>query len=182
MNTDNYFDSYIENLISTDIAYSDFKTLIELFSKFIAFTNPDYKYNGTYLQEYVNDFCDVIEKLKKKNDIYSAISSEIKLIDIVCDYELYIDNTYQYTITNNYDLSRLRSEKGYYAFDSEKIKSDNIEITLYLKMGNGKKYLFSRKYNLSEENYIEKIKDDVSEFYDNFLEKEGLQDDKNEFN
>ena len=156
MNTDNYFDSYIENLISTDIAYSDFKTHTELFSKFIAFTNPDYKYNGTYLQEYVNDFCDVIEKLKKKNNIYSAISSKIKFINRI-DYELYMDNSYQYTITKEYDLSRRRLEEGYYAFDSEKIKSDNIEITLYLKISNGKKYLFSRKYNLSEENYIEKI-------------------------
>ena len=84
------------------------------------------------------------------------------------------DYSYQYTITKEYDSSKRRLEEGYYAFDSEKIKSDNIEITLYLKMGNGKKYLFSRKYNLSDENFIEKIKDDVSEFYDNFLEKEGL--------
>ncbi|MEE1126543.1 MAG: hypothetical protein U0L18_11545 [Acutalibacteraceae bacterium] len=202
MNTDNYFDSYIKTLINTNIdntiddttddtkdnttppiiiKYRDFKTLIELFSKFIAFTNPDYKYNGTYLQEYVNDFYDVIEKLKKKNDIYSAISSEIKFINRI-DYELYIDNSYQYTITKEYDSSKRRLEEGYYAFDSEKIKSDNIEITLYLKSSNEKKYLFSRKYNLSEENYIEKINNDVSKFYNNFLEKEGLQDEKNEFN
>lgn len=199
MNTDNYFDSYIKTLINTNIdnttddtkddatdditppiiiKYSDFKTLIEIFSKFIAFTNPDYKYNGTYLQEYVNDFCDVIEKLKKKNNIYLSILRKINSIIIIGDLEINIDNTYKFK--NSQTL--IPREHGYYALDIEKIKNNDVEISIYLRNNNGRTYLLSQKYNLSDENFIEKIKDDVSKFYNNFLEKEGLQDEKNEFN
>ena len=99
---------------------------------------------------------------------------EIKSIDIGYNYELHIDNTYQYKIAHPHDSSKLRVEKGYFALDIDKIKSNYIELIIYLKNKNGRKYLFSNTYNLSDKNYINNIGTDATSFYNGFLEKEGL--------
>lgn len=47
MNDDILVDSYMKSLINIDINKEEFLQYMTLFSKYLSYTNPDYKYNGT---------------------------------------------------------------------------------------------------------------------------------------
>ena len=81
---DEVLNSFIENLIALinsidkKIDEEEFRNQIDLFSKFIGYTNSDYKYNGTYLKQFVDDFLQFAQKLKRRKDKYRAIWNTLK--------------------------------------------------------------------------------------------------------
>lgn len=93
MNDDILVDSYMKSLINIDINKEEFAQYMTLFSKYLSYTNPDYKYNGTYLNQYTDEFIKSCEELKYKNDIYNQIF--LMLVNgIKIPFELTIDNSY----------------------------------------------------------------------------------------
>lgn len=45
--SDDFLNDFVQKLIVSDLFEEEFKDAIENFSKFLNYTNPNYKYNGT---------------------------------------------------------------------------------------------------------------------------------------
>lgn len=83
---------FIEKIVSEDIDNKAFEQHIDMFSIFLSYTNPDYKYNGTYLGQYIDDFITTIQKLKMKNEKYNEIF--MTLIGLGYRFEVLIDQVF----------------------------------------------------------------------------------------
>ena len=75
---DEVLNSFVDKLLNNTVLYDKFPIEIDLFSKFLSYTNPDYKYNSTYLGQYVNDFLQVCQMLQKKDKMYHDFSETKK--------------------------------------------------------------------------------------------------------
>ena len=73
MMKDDVLNMFVEKIVSEDIDNEAFEQHIDMFSRFLSYTNSDYKYNGTYLGQYIDDFITTIHKLKMKNEKYNEI-------------------------------------------------------------------------------------------------------------
>lgn len=64
---DEVLNKYIESLLQERIDVNEVELYIDMFSRFMGYTNPDYKYNGTYLSQYIEDFIEFYRKINEKN-------------------------------------------------------------------------------------------------------------------
>lgn len=53
---DDILNSFIEKLVTENIDEDIFREHINVFSRFLGYSNSDYKYNATYLSQYIDDF------------------------------------------------------------------------------------------------------------------------------
>ena len=96
---DEVLNKYIESLLQERIDVNEVELYIDMFSRFMGYTNPDYKYNGTYLSQYIEDFIEFYRKINEKNKKYIEIS--MALVNLKYDFELLIDLLiYNNNVTN----------------------------------------------------------------------------------
>ena len=164
---------YITDLIKENINYADLEKYVDFFSRYIGYTNPDYKYNGTYLNQYIKEFEEVTEGLKKKSEVYDQIY--IKILDILVklklkteiNVEIIIDKSYCAHIHSNPYFSY----REYVLMDRTKILKEAIDFSVELTNINGDSYFYCKEYELCD-NLPEKIGKEVNRFLSN-LNKEG---------
>lgn len=168
---------YIEDFMKLGENISIFKKQIEIFSKFLEYTNPNYKYNGTYLGQYIADFECVYESLKLKKDKYMDIFITVYQICLrkedekseeKFDFEVYIDGTFKGAYING------RIENGYIVLNKDKITNDSVEVKIVCivdKNNIKKEYTFCKEYNL-EENLDNELNSDVERYMKNMRERE----------
>lgn len=151
---DTVIDSYVKKLLGMDLNEKQFYQYIDVFSDFLGYTNPNYKYNGTYLVQYRNDFVKTYKSLCDKKKIYDKIRKEIleKVFEFYTSLELTLDGSYKYSSQKN------KTEFVY--LDKDKICSQVIEVQAVFEISN-ERVMFCREYN---EKDFENIPNDISEF------------------
>lgn len=154
--SDDVLDNYISILLMTNIEESEFGQYIDLFSKFLGYVNPDYKYNGSYLRQYIADFIQVYQALKNKNEKYNQIFME--LLGIGQKFELSIDSVFyaKYISIDNV-------EKRYIQVDKSKITSAFLEVRVTIEY-NEDEYLFCKEYPNLENELSKRVYKDVKAF------------------
>ena len=165
---DEVLNSFIENLIALinsidkKIDEEEFRNQIDLFSKFIGYTNSDYKYNGTYLKQFVDDFLQFIRKLKMRKDKYRAIWNALKSTGK--NFELTIDRMFY----ARYPLQVDEEEYYYIAVNEDFLQQKEIEIRIKYKSVRNE-YIFCKAYlewGDKEENAIKNIREEFEKFVD----------------
>ena len=68
---------FIENTNIPNDYYNDY---ISLFSLFLSKSNPDYKYNYTYLNEKNEDFADFLKIVRDKKELLCSVNSDARTI------------------------------------------------------------------------------------------------------
>lgn len=154
---DEVLNGFVEKILEEEIDNEKFENYVNIFSRFLGYTNPDYKYNGTYLSRYITDFVQLHQMLKKKNEKYYEIF--MTLIGLRQKMELLADQSFFATF-----LSKSEIERRYVGINKVKIKSQKIEIRIEIESEN-KEYVFCREYDDFEESGLaEKICNDVKKY------------------
>lgn len=165
---DQVLNDFISKLLSEDIVDKKFEQHIDMFSRFLAYTNSDYKYNGTYLSQYVEDFMQVYRMLQKKNEIYHQIFSAIK--GIGCSFKLEIDQMFIVDFKMESD-----AEIQYIGMNKDKIVSKDIEIKIEFKMVENA-FVFCKGYKeFEDDDLVHTIFSDIN----NYIE---TKEDRRAFN
>lgn len=152
---DDVFKEFIDDFLKGDLDEDDFKQHIVLFSKFLSYTNPDYKYNSTYLTQYVNDFIEVREWLQKKINYYVKILMEL---DLLCyQYVLLLDQFYYSHYLTREENGKFVAERDihYERIEKTKIAKKAIEVKVTIMLED-KEYMICKTYDDFEENELEK--------------------------
>lgn len=142
---DDVLNSFIDKLLKENIEKEKFEQYIDMFSRFLGYTNPDYKYNGTYLSQYVNDFMQVYQMLKKKNEKYHEIF--MALIKIGKNFEIVIDQVFYGVFLK----PEVKCE--YSGINKIKIVSKTIEIRIKFESDENE-YIFCKEYGDFEESEL----------------------------
>lgn len=105
------------------------KDILYLFSMYIA-SNPDFKYNYTYLTDSIDIFFEDYEKFRAKKEVFMEIINYIKAmtkkdydIDIIFDY------TFRYSILESTEIEVV-SENDNYKFDHMGDKSFVVKFQI----------------------------------------------------
>lgn len=147
---DNILNNFITKMVTEPVDCEMFKRYIDMFSRFMGYVNPDYKYNHTYLSQYINDFLQLQEMLKKKEKLYFAILDELILTKY--SFEMCIDRVF---------LARYSAEDGkkiaeYIKIDKNVIVAKSIKIKIQFEL-EGNEHIFCRTYNEFEASELAKI-------------------------
>lgn len=156
MMSDNVLNTYIRDLLTSAIDEDKFEQYINMFSRFLGYTNSDYKYNGTYLSQYIDDFKVTYYALNYKNDKYDRIL--MKLIGLRRSFELCIDGVYkaEFSLNDNIEIK-------YLEFSKNKIISESIDVKVTIKHIEDE-YLFCKEYWNLEDHLSERVLKDVKAF------------------
>ena len=157
MMKDDVLNMFVEKMVSEDIDNEAFKQHIDMFSRFLSYTNSDYKYNGTYLGQYTDDFITTVLKLKMKSEKYNEIF--ITLIELGYSFEVLIDQVFFASFS-----SKSEFEHEYIGLIKEKIMSKKIELRFTLIL-DGKEYIFCKEYSdFEDDKLVENIRKDFREY------------------
>jgi hypothetical protein len=89
---------------------SNNKQLLDLFATYVYWTNPDYKYNETYLKDMIPEFWINVEKYILKIEFREEMLIEIKSIQIPkelrCQLSIQIDDTWELIFDNLHEGSK----------------------------------------------------------------------------
>lgn len=146
--------SFLEEICNDDpkiSAKEKFKKQIISYSKYLSFADVDYKYNSTFLSEYLDDYLDFKRYAKLKMKIYIKIKDNIINMNIPDFYTLTLDNAYQ--------VVQDKVKKNEVIFlnpEFKKIKSDKIHV-YFIKNTSSNEELFYKEYRIKE--YKSIIKD-----------------------
>lgn len=144
--------------------------LLELFATYIYLTNPDYKYNETYLKDMIPEFWTNVEKYNLKVDFRDKILNEVQKIHIPngvkCQFTLQIDDTWELRFDNTYEDST--GEWIRTISEIPKLNSvDNNKTYIKCQFNNGQGNVFS-DYLVSDDNVklIKFATDSIKSFID----------------
>lgn len=133
-------------------ADKQFEENIKIFSGFLSQINSDYKYNETYLEQYLSDFGLLKKAIAIKDKEYRFLATyligEIKELR-----QIELDNSYQFNRV-------LGNKKGKYInIDMSEITSDTILVKVDITTAEGERR-FVKKYDYTK-TYYENIKKDI---------------------
>lgn len=134
---DESLNRFVSSMIEESLQEEAFVGYIEHFSKYLSYTNPDYQYNGTYLNQYTQEYIRLSEMLKAKNSVYLTISQELKKVSD--SFELYIDTVFH----SVYDKSDGKQEEEYLRIDSCRITASSLII----RIESEHPFVFVKKYS-----------------------------------
>lgn len=156
---DNVLNSFIDTLLKENIEKEKFEQYINIFSRFLGYINPNYKYNGTYLDQYINDFMEVCQMIKKKDEKYHEIAT--KLNDIDLSFELTIDQVF---FANCPLEAKKKYEHYYIGMNKDRIIRKEIGIRMEFEFDEVE-YIFSKEYEYFKENKLaDRIHEEVKSF------------------
>lgn len=170
---DDVLNSFIDKLLTENIKADEFEQHIDMFSRFLGYTNPDYKYNGTYLSQYVDDFISTSQWLKKKNEKYAEIL--MKITDLGYFFILLFDQVYYaHLLPKEKDGEKyVESEIHYARINKEKIINKKIEVSVTIIRAD-KEYTICKEYaDFEVDNLAETICDNIKK-YINLREEEEI--------
>jgi len=157
MMKDDVLNMFVEKIVSEDIDNEAFEQHIDMFSRFLSYTNSDYKYNGTYLGQYIDDFITTIHKLKMKNEKYNEIF--MALVGLGYGFEVIIDQVFLASFSLKAEI-----EREYIGLVKEKIMSNKLEMRITL-VSDEKEYIFCKEYSdFEDEKLIENIRKDIKKY------------------
>lgn len=152
---DEVFKEFIDDFLDKKFEEKDYKQHINLFSKFLSYTNSDYKYNSTYLTQFINDYINIREWLKKKMECYVKILMELDASRH--QYILLLDQFhYSHNLIKEKNGKVLEERETHYEkIEKNKIMSKKIEVKVTIILDD-KEYMISKVYDNFEEHELEK--------------------------
>jgi hypothetical protein len=155
---DNVLNNFIEKqIIEGNIDEGIFSQYIEVFSRFLGYINPDYKYNGTYLSQYKEDFKQVCGMLKCKNKKYDKIVQG--LLELGIEFELIIDRIYYVKFSRPNVI-----EKYYLSLNKSQILKQSIEVKITTQYCN-REYSFCKEYENLEDDLSKRVGSDIKKYF-----------------
>lgn len=144
--------------------------LLELFATYVYLTNPDYKYNETYLKDMIPDFWINVEKYNLKVEfrekLLMAVQKVHSLNSARCQLNIQIDDTWEISFDNAYEDSLGEWKRT--ISEMPKLNSvDNKKTYIKCQFNNGKGSVFS-DYLISDDNVklIKFATDSIKSFID----------------
>lgn len=139
-----YAKSYLLDLAEIKINEDNFYKEIDLYSRYLSYTNSSYQYNETYLKSFCNEFLEFKKYVQVKKCIFDKIISIVwgKNFDISIGLDDLWQYKYFYNNGNQYDNYEINKNTDIKKFCSEDI---------YLKciVNNKKsKFIFMKNINL----------------------------------
>lgn len=154
---DDVLNKYIQRILAEDIEEKNFEKHIDMFSRFLGYINADYKYNGTYLHQYICDFMQLYQMLKKKNVKYNEIANALAVLGI--NFELLADQSFEALFSPKAPM-----ECAYVGINKNAITSDRLGVRIKIVLEN-KEYVYCKVYdNFLYAGFTEKIINDVKEY------------------
>lgn len=131
--------------------------IIEAFSEYLVAVNPDYIYNKTYLNAYIDDFIKTQKVLKQKHRKLKEISIKLNNIGLEKETIVKIDDTWtlengNISLSNTFDQHIVQKE----AIQLE-IKSTDYDIVVAKRISFHDN--FENKLDDCISNFIEKIRE-----------------------
>lgn len=128
--------------------------LLELFATYIYLTNPDYKYNETYLKDMIPEFWVNVEKYNLKVEFREKLLKAVQKVHIPksakCQLTIQIDDTWELRLDNTYEDST--DEWIRTISEIPKLNSvDNNKTYIKCQFNNGQGNVFS-DYLVSDDN------------------------------
>lgn len=153
---DNILNEFVNNLLCQELDEEILVQNIELFSKFLSYSNPNYKYNSTYLEQYICGFINLKNMLGKKNKLYQKIVFNLNRMNE--PFEIIIDRSY----FASYDLGKEAS--CYIGLDICKITTITVDVRVEFLVNNGE-CVFRKEYdNCENEELVQNICNDIMEY------------------
>lgn len=153
---DDVLNGFVEGMLQEEIDNVEFERYIDMFSRFLGYTNPDYKYNGTYLEQYISDFMQVYQMLRNKNEKYHEIF--MALIGLGHSFEFLADQSFFASF-----LLKPEIKREYISINKAKIISTKLEIKVKIESEN-KEYIFCKEYDFEKSKLSEMIRNDVKKY------------------
>lgn len=160
---------YVNELKKSVGKEEDVDNIIKVFSKYLNMTNNDYRYNQTYLEQFIDDFLVFKRKVLYKADIFECIFASIP--DVESQIELQMDKSF-YAI--KYGLfpskkSKQSSEIGLMTtINQSMIISTKIEI--WCKLTKDTEILLFHKQYKRDNQSVQFIASELQEFINNNLQ------------
>lgn len=133
---DESLNKLVSSIINESLQEDVFAGYVENFSKYLSYANPDYQYNGTYLNQYVQKYICLSRMLKEKSSVYQAIAEELKKVSD--SFNLYIDTVFHFA----YNKSGGIQEEEYLRIDSSRI----TDASLTIRVESEYPFVFVKKY------------------------------------
>lgn len=145
------------NIVDETVKNMNIGEVIGAFSEYIVAVNPEYRYNKTYLNSYVEDFIECRKALKKKYEILIYILNQLETYGINKDYIIKLDEAWIF------EKGKIRLSN---TIDPNVIKSDKIRMELELVHDNGYVIAVEKdmEKDLNNEYLEEKIKPEIERF------------------
>lgn len=144
--------------------------LLELFATYVYLTNPDYKYNETYLKDMIPEFWVNVEKYNLKVELREKLLKAVQKVHIPnsakCQFNIRMDDTWELSFDNTYEDST--GEWIRTISEMPKLNSvDNKKTYIKCQFNNGQGSVFS-DYLISDDNLklIKFATDSVISFID----------------
>lgn len=138
-----------------------FRNYIKLFSNFLCQASEDYKYNETYLTQYVSTFYKFRELLLCEKGVFSELMHPI--IKYSVRFELEVDGTFVFVSKGGLDLKEDETYIGLCKkINFRKLNKDKIEVKCRALI-NDKEKIFVREI-MNEDGEKEKTKNELEEF------------------
>lgn len=143
---------FVNDLKNIDIKHEEFIEQIRLFSQYLVYSNKDYNYNETYLENFCLEFMNFKKYAGIKNQIFEEIVKKI----VICSQNVNL----QFSVDMFWFYSSKVNEKPVNAnINVSKVCRENTLIKLKLIYGD-KRLLFLKEYKVIEQ---EKILDKIVE-------------------
>lgn len=154
---DEVLNGFVKKILTESVSEQKFEEHIDMFSRFLGYVNPDYKYNGTYLSQYVADFISVNGWIKRKNQKYAEIV--MRILDLGYDFSLLLDQVYY-----AHSLPKSDNEIYYIGINKDKIVNKKIEVKVTILL-DGIEYAFCKEYgDYAKEGLAETICNDIEDY------------------
>lgn len=159
---------YWESLNNFQLNPETFSQEIQIFSQFIADSNPEYHYNKTYLPLYVDSFQQFLDSFKKK---YPSVKRMFRLIKQFEGVHLVIDRYWQAdTAAEEEEPHNIYCQWSVYPLQKGNLVCDGelfLECSIVCET---KRYLYHKKMSISQQELEEAITE-LEEFLNKYSKK-----------
>lgn len=132
--------TFIQDITEMKIDSEIFKTQIRLFSQYLTYSNENYKYNETYLEDFCQEFIRFKKYVELKNDVFVELCKKILCSGSNLDVVLIIDEFWMLSTIDG----KITARKD---INQHKVCNNQIQIKANLQFSE-KDYLFFREYDV----------------------------------
>lgn len=146
---------FLSNMVKVNIEPKQFEKQIQLFSQYLVYSNQDYMYNETYLENFCLEFINFKKYVELKNPIFRDVIKCIMSCPWSLDLQLSVDQFWLYSSVD----SKISVNTN---VNVNIVCSENILIKGTL-MHENKRYLFLEEYKVIEyEKLLDKVDVQIS--------------------
>ena len=137
-------------MIKIKLDSGEFEKQIRLFSQYLVYSNQDYNYNETYLENFCFEFINLKKYVGIKNPIFRVLTECITKIFPDLKFQLFMDQFWIYSSVDNREHANTN-------INVKEVCREETSVKMVLSHDN-KRYMFFKEYKVIEEG---KLLDDI---------------------